>query len=379
MLTSWFNLFGWPSSIQSDGGPQFRGEFSRFCESHSMSHEMSAPYNPKSNGLAKAGVKSVKNILRKSMSSGTDADADFMLYEWRNVPRSDGYSPTQLMFGRAQRTSLPTLPSQNIPVNFNSAASSKDAAHARAKFDHDKSKLSLASFSPGQAVYLQDSKSSAWDKHGIIVSVRPDRLSYVINVDNRFFTRPRRLLWPVASATPFPVALSTPPSSPPEPRRSLCLQSRANSVVLKTTSTTSNQTWLPSSSVTVRNSLTRSVDNSSLKNTLPNKGAPLLPLPPSTCKIMLTSLSKTVSEMSPATSRWISRATASHLSTYTGPASVPASPQSSPLSWLGFSLPAAATSAAVGSASLTPATPSSSMPCPHLRTRHISLKSARFD
>ena len=113
-LTSWFNLFGWPMSIRSDGGPQFRGEFTRFCEVNNIRHELSAPYNPKSNGLAEAGVKSVKNILRKSMSSGEDADR--MLYEWRNVPRSDGFSPAQLLFGRAQRTSLPTLPSQITPI-----------------------------------------------------------------------------------------------------------------------------------------------------------------------------------------------------------------------------------------------------------------------
>ena len=45
-LSTWFNLFGWPSSIRSDGGPQFRGEFSRFCASHAIRHEVSAPYNP---------------------------------------------------------------------------------------------------------------------------------------------------------------------------------------------------------------------------------------------------------------------------------------------------------------------------------------------
>ena len=78
VLTTWFSLFGWPSSIKSDSGPQFRGEFTRFCETNKISHELSAPYNPKSNGLAEAGVKSVKNILRKSMSSGSNAD--FMLY-----------------------------------------------------------------------------------------------------------------------------------------------------------------------------------------------------------------------------------------------------------------------------------------------------------
>ena len=88
VLTTWFNLFGWPSSIRSNGGPQFRGEFSRFCATHSISHQVSAPYNPKCNGLAEAGVKSVKNILRKCATSGSDTE--YMLYEWRNVPRSDG-------------------------------------------------------------------------------------------------------------------------------------------------------------------------------------------------------------------------------------------------------------------------------------------------
>ena len=117
----------------------------------------------------------MKNILRKSLSSA--ANADHMLYEWRNVPRSDGYSPAQLMFGCAQRTSLPTLPSQNMPIDFNKATSSKDAAHARAKLDHDRSKLSLTSLSPGQEVYLQDSKSSAWDKRGVIISMRPSSVS----------------------------------------------------------------------------------------------------------------------------------------------------------------------------------------------------------
>ena len=150
--------------------------------SHAIRHKVSAPYNPKSNGLAEAGVKSVKNILRKCAMSNSNADS------------SDGYSPAQLMFGHAQRTSFPSLPSQNVPIDFLSAASSKDAAQSRAKVYHDRSKLSLPPFSPGQEVHLQDSKSSAWDRQGVVVSMRPDRLSYVIRVGNRFFTRPRRLL-----------------------------------------------------------------------------------------------------------------------------------------------------------------------------------------
>ena len=152
VLSTWFNMLGWPSSICSDGSPQFRGDFPKYCEKHGIRHELSAPYNPKSNGIAKAGVKSVKNILRKCVSSG--ADADFMLYEWHNVPWPDGYSPSQLMFGRSQCTCLPSLPSQLALIDFNQAALSKDSAHSGSKTDHDRSKLSLPLFSPGQLVYL---------------------------------------------------------------------------------------------------------------------------------------------------------------------------------------------------------------------------------
>ena len=60
--------------------------------------QLSAPYNPKSNSLTEAGVKSVKNILRKCYETGSNPDT--VLYEWRNGPRSDGYSPAQLLFGR---------------------------------------------------------------------------------------------------------------------------------------------------------------------------------------------------------------------------------------------------------------------------------------
>ena len=65
ILITWFNTLGWPSSIRSDGSPQFCGDFPKFCTKNGISHELSAPYNPKGNGLAEAAVKSVKNILNK--------------------------------------------------------------------------------------------------------------------------------------------------------------------------------------------------------------------------------------------------------------------------------------------------------------------------
>ena len=65
IVTGWFNFLGWPTSIRNDGGPQFCGDFPKFCLKKNIKHKLSAPYNPKSNSLAEAGIKSVKNILKK--------------------------------------------------------------------------------------------------------------------------------------------------------------------------------------------------------------------------------------------------------------------------------------------------------------------------
>ena len=72
VLTGWFNTLGWPNVIRSDGGPQFRSKFGQFCKDNSIVHELSSPYNPRSNGLAESGVKIVKTILQKCLHEPGD-------------------------------------------------------------------------------------------------------------------------------------------------------------------------------------------------------------------------------------------------------------------------------------------------------------------
>ena len=64
-LERWFRDFGFPRVIRTDGGPQFRGPFDQWCEDLHIIHELSSPYNPRSNGHAEAGVKVAKTILEK--------------------------------------------------------------------------------------------------------------------------------------------------------------------------------------------------------------------------------------------------------------------------------------------------------------------------
>ena len=38
-LSDWFKEVGWPTAIRTEGGPQFRTEFSQFCDRHGIKQE----------------------------------------------------------------------------------------------------------------------------------------------------------------------------------------------------------------------------------------------------------------------------------------------------------------------------------------------------
>ena len=118
-------------------------------------HELSSPYNPKSNGLAEAAVKNIKFLLSKCLSSGQDCDQ--AIYDWKNVPRSDGYSPAQLLFGRRQYTSLPAAPSHHQFYDASEAMKAKDEKFLASKECHDQHKSLLPPLEVGQGVIV------SWD------------------------------------------------------------------------------------------------------------------------------------------------------------------------------------------------------------------------
>ena len=60
------------SNYQIRWGPQLSGPFKQWCKENNIKHEVSSPYNPKSNGLAEAAVKNVKNIIAKCYNTKED-------------------------------------------------------------------------------------------------------------------------------------------------------------------------------------------------------------------------------------------------------------------------------------------------------------------
>ena len=102
-LRSWFTDVGVPSTITSDGGPQFGSrKFREFCEEWGITHNMSTPHYPRSNGRAEAAVKCVKSLLIKTATlRGFDLTAFHRgLLELRNTPTIGGLSPAQILYGR---------------------------------------------------------------------------------------------------------------------------------------------------------------------------------------------------------------------------------------------------------------------------------------
>ena len=196
-LRGWFNLLGWPQCIRSDGGPQFRAEFIKFCQENCIKHEVSSPYNPSANGLAESGVKIVKSILIKCLGEGKDIQR--VLYEWRNAPRNHGFSPAQLLFGRSQRMMIPQPAAAFEQVNLVEAAVQKDKLFAATQEHYNRDKLSQPKLLPGQLVRVQQEKEKTWKKLGTIIEMRPDGQSYFVNIDGSIFLRGRAMLRPISS------------------------------------------------------------------------------------------------------------------------------------------------------------------------------------
>ena len=118
------------------------------------------------------------------------------LYEWRNLPREHGFSPSQLLFGRRQRMLLPQPDSAYEQVSFEKAAMAKDKHFDAQGVRYDKDKVELPVLSIGQLVRVRDEKAGQWQALATVTEARPDGLSYIVNTGGREQLRSRHMLRP---------------------------------------------------------------------------------------------------------------------------------------------------------------------------------------
>ena len=105
-----FARHGIPEIVRSDDGPQYDvAEFAKFVKDWEFKHVTSSPLYAQSNGEAKQVVQTAKNLLKK------EEDPAKALLAYRCRPLQGGRSPSELLFGRQIRSSLPCIPASLKP------------------------------------------------------------------------------------------------------------------------------------------------------------------------------------------------------------------------------------------------------------------------
>jgi len=190
-LRGWFCEYGFPTHFRSDNGPQFRSqEFKEFCVKYGITHETSAAYNPRGNGLAENAVKQVKHLVRKCQTTGEDFR--LALLEWRNVPRADGISPAMIVFGRQQKSLLPCLPDVYKSRNVDTLTQERLRSQQSASSERSKDKEPREEFSVGTKVNTKTANSKIWQYAGEVVELSHSGRSLWIQNDEGFRTRVNR-------------------------------------------------------------------------------------------------------------------------------------------------------------------------------------------
>ena len=114
-LKSIFARHGIPQVIISDNGPQYSAAvFSKFAEDYGFVHMTSSPKYPQANGEAERVVRTIKSLLKKC--SGKAEDPYLALMAYRATPLACGYSPAELLMGRAIRTTVPISSGKLTPA-----------------------------------------------------------------------------------------------------------------------------------------------------------------------------------------------------------------------------------------------------------------------
>ncbi len=113
-LVALFARVGIPREILTDQGSNFTSRL--LTEMYRMLHVhpiRTTPYHPQTDGLVERFNKTLKSLLRKAASDASkdwDTLLPYLLFSYREVPQaSTGFSPFELLYGRAVRGPLDVL------------------------------------------------------------------------------------------------------------------------------------------------------------------------------------------------------------------------------------------------------------------------------
>lgn len=187
-----FARHGIPAELISDNGPAYASsEFRKFSIDWSFRHTTSSPNYAQSNGLSERAVQTVKNIIKKSISTGSDYYLGLLNY--RTTPRYGVSSPAQLLMGRRLNTKLPVheeklRPERNNDTDYKNIIRNRE----RTKYYYDKHSRNLSKLYSGEEVIVADGNEK---RRMCVQGPAPQPRSYFLTDESgRQYRRNRRHL-----------------------------------------------------------------------------------------------------------------------------------------------------------------------------------------
>ena len=187
-MTKWFNLLGYPRKCRADGGGEYRLAFQQWCRQAGIKFEVSSPFHPQSNCRAEATLGHIKALLRKCKEANEDFET--ALAEWRNCPRADGPSCSELFFSRQVRSAVLPQLLREVQVEQNRADRREQEIAGRVKRS---THLPLPPFQKGDQVLMLDKKDK-WTIPAVVRDIRPNGKSYVVETATSVYLRNRKYL-----------------------------------------------------------------------------------------------------------------------------------------------------------------------------------------
>ncbi|UYV63076.1 hypothetical protein LAZ67_2003063, partial [Cordylochernes scorpioides] len=215
-----FARHGVPETVVSDNGTQFGAarEFANFARQYGFTHVTSSPRFPQSNGMAEAGVKMAKLILKKNQ------DPSLGLLEYRSTPLENGYSPAELLMGRKLRTTLPIAPENLNPKLVDSQTLKRKEGRRRndmkSRYDRRCGATDMEELSEGDTLWITDMR--IW---GIVKQKPSTPRSYMVDTPVGTLCR-NRLHLRKGDTVQYPADPSTPTFSGEELVNRKCLRIR---------------------------------------------------------------------------------------------------------------------------------------------------------
>ncbi|UYV81558.1 K02A2.6-like, partial [Cordylochernes scorpioides] len=198
-----FARHGVPETVVSDNGTQFGAarEFANFARQYGFQHVTSSPRFPQSNGMAEAGVKIAKLILKKNQ------DPSLGLLEYRSTPLENGYSPAELLMGRKLRTTLPIAPENLNPKLVDSQTLKRKEGRRRkdmkSRYDRRCGATDMEELSEGDTVWITDMRTWGIVKQKASTPRSPVQLKHLSSLR-------REIVFKNKDKTPLPAVLNIP-------------------------------------------------------------------------------------------------------------------------------------------------------------------------